>query len=103
MHIKRTKLKVISYSFLCVFIQAQMIGDVTALATFSSRKCWGSRNCKFKACFSILILVIDAASLVFILSKHVSISVTREKEREEERKHIPRAPIGSTRVEKMII
>jgi hypothetical protein len=51
-----------------------MIGFVTARATFSSRRWMGRRYCKFRACFSILILVIDAASLVFILSKHVSMS-----------------------------
>jgi len=50
------------------------MGFVTALATLSSLKCEGKRNCKLNACFSILIFVIEAASLVFMRSRHVSIS-----------------------------
>lgn len=57
-----------------------MIGFVTARATFSSLKWIGKRNCKFKACFSILIFVIEAASLVFILSKHVSMSEKHKRD-----------------------
>lgn len=54
------------------------MGFVTARATFSSRRWAGRRNCKFKACCWIRNLVIEAASLVFILSKHVSISVNED-------------------------
>ena len=80
-----------TYNPLNLLIQPEIIGFETARATFSSRRCTGRRNCKFNACFSILIFVIDAASLVFILSKHISMS--------EKHKMLP--PKERTRSEKL--
>lgn len=63
-----------TYTFISLFTHPVIIGFVTALATFSFLKWIGSRNCKLSACFSIRIFVMAAANLVFISSKHDSMS-----------------------------